>query len=139
MNFLKTFKEKIAELERAENSIFDIKRELSIQANKIQHEILDLVNEINLNKINVDVNVNNKNIHIILCKYAGKSDLQDVMIIWENNGTIKSNYQQTLLNFNAGGNTYYLELAEILKYLINTYPEEYEKAKMKKETNKFNI
>jgi hypothetical protein len=144
MNFLKSFKDKIDELEKAKKFIEVTQNSLNKDAKELVQLIVQLLDNINKKKIIINIPGYNKTYYKIEHKISIGSNTIDHLhkngaetyIWWKENS---KDHFDSLWNFISGGNNNYIEIADVFNGLIKKYPENYKNIEINRTAKKYNI
>lgn len=150
MKYIQTFKDKVNDREKAKYEEHRLTQELRKEVNELIFLFVSILDEMTPDNIeksfNINIDSNNNNYFKIVNNKTNLNDDRDrnlhskgisTYIYWKDNSS-KPQYN-SLWNFNAGGTENYIEIADILEYLIKKYNKAYKNVLMKKDTNKYNL
>ena len=149
MNFLKTFKEKVTELEKARKYVEKTEKILSSELENLIQLTVQILDNINKKTINIKINIDNITLYKIEHEnnYNIGNDIIlhkkgiETLIYYKENSVIKN---ISLWNTSAGqgvriASINYSIVAETLKYLIEKYPENYKNVEQQNAASKYNL
>lgn len=150
MKYLQTFKDKVRDLEKAKSDTKKLTKELREEVKEFINLIVNILDEMTPDGKKMTFNINIESKDRTYYKIVNNRDIQNTdrdinlhlnglstLLYWKDKTGNDKN--DSLWNFNAGGEELYNEIIVFLEGLIKEYDDVYKIVMMKKDSNKYNL